>query len=39
MSNDNLFKLLGPKLLIGIIGFIVSIASVVILAFYYYPDK
>jgi len=37
MSKVSLFKLLGMKVLIGVIGFIVSIASVVMLAIYYYP--
>ncbi len=37
MSENSLFKLLGMKVLIGIIGFIASLASVVMLALYYYP--
>ncbi len=37
MGETSLFKLVGMKVLIGIIGFIVSIASVVMLAVYYYP--
>lgn len=37
MSEVSLFKLVGMKVLIGIIGFIASIASVVMLAAYYYP--
>lgn len=37
MSEISLFKLVGMKVLIGVIGFIASIASVVMLAVYYYP--
>ncbi len=37
MSKVSLFQLLGMKVLIGIIGFIASLASVVMLAIHYYP--
>jgi len=39
MSKVSLFKLLGMKVLIGVIGFIISIASAVMLAIYYYPGS
>ncbi|VAX12584.1 hypothetical protein MNBD_GAMMA24-1025 [hydrothermal vent metagenome] len=37
MSEINLFKLVGMKVLIGIVGFIASLVSVIMLAIYYYP--
>ena len=37
-ERPDLVRLLGPKLLLGFIGAVVSLVSVVLLALYHYPD-
>ena len=37
--QPDLLRLLGPKILIGVLGALVSLAAVILLALHHYPDE